>query len=167
MSPKRLTFILFVLLAIVQCFIPARMIFAREEVLHSGVEYKFRTAPLDPHDPFRGKYIHLRFIDNTVQVAHSSDWPSGESIYAVIGEDSLGYAFIQSVTKEAPEEGENYLEARVNIIYSDGSRRLSIDYPFDRFYMDEFKAYQAELSYQESLADSTLSTFALVNIKNG
>ena len=45
--------------------------------------------------------------------------------------------------------------------------KISIDYPFDTYYMEESKAYDAELTYQRSQLDSTQITFALVHIKNG
>ncbi|HMB62545.1 MAG TPA: hypothetical protein VKN36_05700, partial [Eudoraea sp.] len=41
------------------------------------------------------------------------------------------------------------------------------DYPFDRFYMEESKANEAELTYRQSQRDTSKITYALVRIKNG
>ena len=44
---------------------------------------------------------------------------------------------------------------------------MRIEYPFDRFYMEETKAQAAEDMYRESIIDSTQVAYALVNIRNG
>ena len=48
----------FILVALVQLFVPAKMILDREDILDMGKEYKFKTEPIDPNDPFRGKIHH-------------------------------------------------------------------------------------------------------------
>lgn len=68
MNKKKILLLSFFLVAVVQLYVPSKMIWDREEVLRTGTEYKFRTAPIDPTDPFRGKYITLRFDDNTVDI---------------------------------------------------------------------------------------------------
>ena len=44
---------------------------------------------------------------------------------------------------------------------------LAIDYPFDRYYMEESKAYDAELTYRKSQLDTSQIAYALVSIKDG
>ena len=61
MNKKILLISAFVLVVLVQLYVPAKMIWGREEVLNTGTEYKFRTAPIDPNDVFRGKYINLNY----------------------------------------------------------------------------------------------------------
>ena len=53
----------------------------------------------------------------------------------------------------------------IHVTY-DGSKLL-IEFPFDRFYMEESKAYDAELTYNRTLPDTSQVAYALVNIKNG
>ena len=64
----------FVLVALMQLFVPANMIWSREKVLNEGKIYKFKTAPIDPNDPFRGKYISLNFEQNAIEVNNADDW---------------------------------------------------------------------------------------------
>jgi uncharacterized membrane-anchored protein len=52
---------LFALTCLAQWFVPAQMIYDQEQVLREGKTYHFKTAPIDPSDPFRGKYITLSF----------------------------------------------------------------------------------------------------------
>lgn len=143
------------------------MILNREEVLKSGKEYKFRTAPIDPNDPFRGKYITLDFKENIAKIDSTTQWARDEDIYVTFKTDYDGYANIHSVSKEKPTDNQDFLRAKVDYIMYDDSSKIVIQYPFDRYYMAESKAHKAEIIYLESIRDTTQVTYALVNIKNG
>jgi len=166
MINKKTQIVLFLLVALAQLYIPAKMIWDQEDVLKNGSEYKFKTAPVDPNDPFRGKYITLSFDNNTFEVENNKDWQQGDEIYVSITNGSDGFAKIASISEEKPEHHQDYVKAKVGFAMGKGSR-ISIDYPFDTYYMEESKAYGAELTYQRSQLDSTQTTFALVHIKNG
>lgn len=58
---RNLLLALLVVLAAAQLAVPASMIVQRETVLTQGRVYKFKTAPVDPVDAFRGRYVALRF----------------------------------------------------------------------------------------------------------
>ena len=60
MNNKR-NLILLLLLVCLQLFVPAKMIYDHEAILNKGKVFKFKTAPVDPSDPIRGKYITLQF----------------------------------------------------------------------------------------------------------
>jgi uncharacterized membrane-anchored protein len=167
MNTKYLTFFLFGLLALVQLYVPANMILRREEVLASGKEFKFQSAPVDPSDPFHGKYITLQYKHNTFATT-SRDWQSGDQIYVHLGLDQAGFATIRQVSREKPLSAADYVKARVGYVTQEKQQStLFINYPFDRFYMEESKALPAERAYFESLQDSTQVTYALVHIKEG
>lgn len=78
-----------------------------------------------------------------------------------IYKDKQRDAVINTITKNFP----------LNVMYwavnEDGTNKLTIYYPFDRYYMEESKAYDAELVYTKSLQDTTQVTYALVSIKDG
>lgn len=167
MNNKKILLGVFVLVALIQLFVPANMIWSREKVLSEGTEYKFKTAPIDPNDPFRGKYISLNFEQNTVEVENADDWMMQQKVYAILTTDEEGYAKISSVKKERPEGEEKYVQAKAHFVSFNGSNELSVEFPFDRFYMEESKAYDAELAYRESQIDSSQVTYALVSVKNG
>lgn len=158
----------FILLALVQLYVPASMILAQEKILKYGKEYKFKTAPIDPNDPFRGKYITLNYEDNTIKIPKESNWERGEVLYAVLKTDDDGFAKIQSVSKERPTGNPDFLKTKASYVsaFADSSE-LTIEYAFDRFYMEESKAPAAEQAYMESSRDARRSAYALVNIKDG
>ena len=167
MNSKKLLLTAFILVALVQLYVPAKMIWDRENVIETGIEYKFKTAPIDPSDPFRGKYITLNYDENTAIVSDGQNWVLGESIYVSLTTDNLGFAKIQSVSKTKPTDNENFIKAKVRFSSGNSSNKLTIDYPFDRYYMEESKAYDAELIYRQSQQDTNQVTYALVSIKNG
>jgi len=167
MNNKKLVISVFILVALVQLYVPANMIFEREEVLESGEEFKFITAPIDPNDPYRGKYIALRFKENTFEVRNPEDWSTGETVYVLFSKDTEGFAKIKSISKNKPADFQDFLKTHVSFVKRNGSNEIIIDYPFDRFYMEETKAHEAENAYTESQRDTSYKTYALVYIKNG
>jgi uncharacterized membrane-anchored protein len=139
-------------------------------VLETGTEYKFRTAPIDPNDPFRGKYITLNYVNNNYLVKDDGSWVDGESVFVTILNDKDGFAFIGAVSKVKPSNSQDFLKTKMRLINPDDfdhKVKLLIEYPFDRYYMGEFKANDAERAYNKSLQDTTRITYALVMIKNG
>jgi uncharacterized membrane-anchored protein len=168
MRNRYLPLFLFGLLALVQLYVPATLILNQEEVLATGRAYKFQTAPVDPSDPFRGKYITLQYRHNTIDVAGTRGWKNGEVIYVLLGRDRSGFARIRQVFKERPSQSPDYVKARVAAVAHDRHKNtLFIDYPFNRYYMEEFQALPAEQAYAASLQDTTQVTYALVHIKAG
>ncbi len=143
------------------------MVLDSEGVLDSGTEYKFKTAPVDPTDPFRGKYITLRYKDNRIDVENESDWTNSESIYVILSKDKAGFAKIKSISKEAPQYKADYFKAKISSVSSGGSNEVRIAYPFNRYYMEESKAEAAEKAYRKSQADTSKSAYALVRVKDG
>lgn len=165
---KKLILPAFVIMILVQLYVPAKMIFDAEQVWTDGKEFKFKTAPIDPADPFRGKYIRLTFDETSVQVSPDEEWYQGEPLFVNLTTDNAGFAKIGSVSKEAPGDSEDFIKATIRYVTgTDSITNLSIEYPFDRFYMEESKAYDAEQIYNESALDTNQVTYALVSVKKG
>jgi len=157
----------FILMALVQLYIPAKMIFSNEALLEGGKEFKFKTAPIDPNDAFRGKYITLSFKENSTRVENAQDWNNGDQIFVSLTQDENGFAIISGVSKDKPIESEDYVTASIDYIINDTVSWVSIDYPFNRYYMEESKAQDAEQAYREAARDTAQVTYALVVVKNG
>lgn len=158
-------FILFVLLAIIQICVPAQMIMKREAILKSGTAYKFKTEPVDPSDPFKGKYIVLQYELNDIQT-EDKGWQPHQDVYIAIVNDSLGFVKATSANSKQPEEGD-FVKAKVRW-FSAYDNTLSITLPFNEFYMEESKAYDAEMAHRNAQRDSIPSnTYALVYLKDG
>lgn len=64
MSPARR--LAFALVVAAQAVIPIGIIAANETALASGREITLATVPVDPLDPFRGRYVRLRYEISTL-----------------------------------------------------------------------------------------------------
>jgi uncharacterized membrane-anchored protein len=171
---KNTSVVLLTLLAIVQLAVLASIINGRENILRDGVAFRFKTRPIDPADPFQGRYVSLGFENNFVPVTHrhTEGLRYREPIYAMIATNSEGFACFSGWSRERPAAGA-FLKTRYlgeHTRWDQAARRsesqgIQIDIPFDRFYMDEAKAPRAEAAVR----DATRSTncWATVRILNG
>lgn len=140
---RNLVLAAFVVVCLIQLAAPASMIFRQERALAQGQPFKFVTAPVDPYDAFRGKYVALNFRDILPRLP--KDLPSGfrGKVYApiIVGED--GFARFGEAAL-APPQGA-YLRLNVEHGYPGEELRL----PFDHYFMEEEKAPAAERAYTE------------------
>jgi uncharacterized membrane-anchored protein len=165
MKPK-LIFGLFLVLAIVQLATPLGQIWKYEDILKSGQLYKFRTAPVDPYDAFRGKYVALNYA-NTETVLRKGDSVSQHDFaYVSLNCDENGFAQFVELSSKPPSAGD-YL--RVEFLYSfDDKARFAL--PFDKLFMAENMAPQAERAYRSvnrRNANLESRAYILVRIKGG
>jgi len=158
-------FILFIIVAGAQLFIPASMIFKQETILETGTAFKFKTQPVDPSDPFKGKYIYLNYEVNSIASTDSS-WVSGETMFLAIAKDSLGFVRATNAFRDNPKSGD-YIKATVEW-YDNNQNELRFSFPFNEFYMNETKAYDAEVAHRTAQNDTIPNnTYALVYVKDG
>lgn len=158
-------FSLFILVALAQLFIPAKMIFDQEDILKTGTAYKFKTQPIDPSDPFKGKYIYLNYEQNHVP-SNDSTWKRNEIVHVLVKQDSLGFVKATNVVRDEPESMA-YVTAKIDW-YDDREQMVYFTFPFNEFYMNETKAYDAEVAHNQAQQDSLPSnTYALVYVLKG
>ncbi len=168
MKNKNLLITLFLFVVIAQLFVPSQMIYNQEDILNTGKIVKFQCEPIDPNDPFRGKYITLKFKESGIKVKNLKEWNSNETIFAKIETSKDGFAKIKSISRTEPTDNSIYLKLKINyIIDYNSENKIYLDFPFNRFYMDENKAKKAEEVYTESTIDTTKIAYALVATKNG
>ncbi|MEO1051292.1 MAG: GDYXXLXY domain-containing protein [Bacteroidota bacterium] len=166
---KKIVIIGFVLMVIIQLYVPVGMIQSAEKVIAKGKVFKFETEPVDPYDPFRGKYITLRFKEDRFTMDKDSTWQSGQKVYALVEEGPSGFALVIDLRKETPSDTDDYFQAEVKYAnqYKSDSTVLTIQFPFDALYLEESKAPKAEELYRESLRDDDKLTYAMVSILKG
>ncbi|KAB8151718.1 hypothetical protein EZY14_017605 [Kordia sp. TARA_039_SRF] len=144
---KTYIYLLFSLMVIAQIVASAQIVYKHEATIHSENVYKFITAPIDPSDPFRGKYIVLDFKMNSF-TTDDEDWDYGEKAYLYLEKDEEDYAYIDTLSKTKLANNPNdYIIVETGSYY-DG--KIHFDLPFDTYYMKETKAYDAELLYREN-----------------
>lgn len=163
MNKTIVTFLLFGLF-VLQLLVPAQMIYQQEDTLKEGTSYKFKTQPIDPSDPFRGKYITLEYTLNSFET-HEDGWDNYHGmVYVYLKKDTLGFAEIETVSKTPLAINNDYVVAESKYSYN---CTIRFDLPFNRFYMNEYKAYDAEVSVRKAQRDTSKSCYGLVYIKDG
>ena len=162
---KKYLLVLFSLMCLAQWYVPAAMIGEQERLLSNGKIFRFKTAPVDPSDPFRGKYITLSFEAETFKITPGQPWDRNQNVFVVLKEDEDGFAAVADISTSPPGAETDFVEAEV--MFSD-EEMVRVRYPFERFYLEESKASEAEKMYWEANRnDSTQSAYAVVRIKNG
>ena len=163
---KTIIISLFSITVLAQWLVPLQMIWQEENIITKGTVYKFRTQPIDPTDPYRGKYITLDYEIRSFQTKDSI-WYGNDKVFVYLKTDSLGFAQVDRISKE--ELGGNnldFVEAEVDW-YSDYDKSLHFHLPFDRFYMEEHKAKPAERIVMERNPEKRMETYAKVAVNEG
>lgn len=165
---KKILVVAFPLMCLAQWFIPGKMIYDQEATLNHGTVYKFKTQPIDPTDPFRGSYITLNFESSIVVVDDSKEWRRGEEVFVTLKNNSGGFAQIDSISRTIPQ-GRDYFAAEIEYVSDyETPYTVRLTLPFQRFYLEESKAPEAERLYWEALQnDSSQVAYAVVSIQNG
>ncbi|GAA4272785.1 GDYXXLXY domain-containing protein [Aquimarina gracilis] len=140
------------------------MIWKQEDILKSGNAYKFKTMPIDPTDPFRGKYITLNYEMNSMTIT-DTNLTYGDKVRVYIEKDDNGFAKAVSLSKKPLDGQKDYVTAKITGNYKGV---VNFELPFNRFYMEETKAKDAEVAYTKVNRDSLKqNVYAIVHVKNG
>lgn len=171
MNP-RLPLLGLVLLCAAQWAVPACLVQRGQTTLTQGTQYRFRTAPIDPVDPFRGRYVVLDFEAARLALRTGAEtFDAGQRVYApiVVGNDGFATLGVPAVAKPT---GGHYLQARVQWV---NGGEIGLRLPFDRYYMDEHAAPEAERRYWEAsrprgtteAEDPRKPAFVTVRVRDG
>lgn len=169
---------IFILIALAQLAVPSWMIVEHERVLREGQVFKFRTAPIDPRDPFRGEYVALNFEAangswHDPRAAPDSTAEQGPYLerrsYAILGvSDTSGYAFILGLGKEPPASGP-YVSVSHWSSSNDPVSRVEL--PFDRYYLEEGDGAKTESmlmpQWNDGIVSQPLPAYAVVRVYKG
>ena len=150
--------IVFVFLALAQLAVPGSLIWKREHTLRLGSVWKFRTAPVDPIDAFRGRYVSLQFDVETQQVSPPENAGYGDTVFVTLKQNAEGFAEIDQVLSSKPS-GDAFLEAKLS--------GKSISLPFDKYWVTERDAPAAEAAYQNLSRRGQQNAFASVRVFRG
>lgn len=154
---------IFAVVALAQLAVPGWMIAQREIVLDRGTAYKFRTAPIDPYDPFRGRYVWLNFEETSVRYTGEGILTHGRPFYVTIETGADGYARLVAADLHPPASGD-YLQVESHWI--EGTM-LHVTLPFDRYYMNEKAAPAAEIAVRENSRLQNRNAYVTVRVLNG
>ena len=130
--------VVFGLIAFAQLAVPGSLIWKREHTLRQGSVWKFRTAPVDPVDAFRGRYISLQFEAETQEISPPANAGAGDPVFVTLKANTDGFAEIDQVSSTKPA-GDDFLAAELS--------GTTISLPFDKYWVNERDAPAAEAAY--------------------
>ena len=165
---KQYLILLLSLLVIAQLGVAGRMVFQQEKIIQKGQQFFFKAAPVDPHDPFRGKYMTLRFEAEQYESTDTTNWQRKEEVYVLLTTDVDGFAKILDLSTSPPGDDQPYFKATINYSHTQESLTyVELLFPFNRYYMEESKAPEAEKIYREALQQNKENIYAVVFINQG
>jgi len=148
----------FGLVGLAQLAVPASLIWKREQTLRHGSVWKFRTAPVDPVDAFRGRYVALQFDVETQEISPPPDAGSGQTVFVTMRQNAEGFAEIDQVLA-SPPPGDDFIEAKL------AGKTVSL--PFDKYWVNERDAPAAEAAYLAQSRRDKRNAFVTVRVFRG
>jgi uncharacterized membrane-anchored protein len=150
--------IVFLLVALAQLAVPASLIWKREQTLRKGSVWRFRTAPVDPVDAFRGRYVALEFEEEARQIAPPAGAEDGRKVFVTLRQTPEGFAEIDRITTSAPP-GDDFIEAQLH--------GTTVSLPFDKYWVTERDAPAAEAAYRAQSTREKQNAFVTVRVFKG
>lgn len=156
---------IFIVVTLLQFAAPVSLIWRYEYTLRTGRAYRFRTAPVDPYDAFRGRYVALQFDQTTAPVRDKQPVAYGQRLYAILEKGQDGFAQFKEAATVRPATGD-YLHVPVGAVDTNNNT-VTLLLPFDRFYMEETTAPQAEQVYREHSRRGQQDAYVIVRVRDG
>jgi len=163
---RSLMLALFLLVAAAQLYAPLSQIWTYEQILKTGRLYKFRTAPVDPSDAFRGRYVSLNFQGTWAPVKKGDKLDYRQHACVRLEEGPDGFVQFKELSLAPPKEADY---VKVECTWGNPPT-MNFTLPFDRYYMEESSAPKAEEAYREfgnRRNQTTDQTYVLVRISAG
>ena len=150
--------IVFVAVGLAQLAVPASLIWKREQTLRRGSVWKFRTAPVDPIDAFRGRYVALEFEAESQEISPPPNANYQQTVFVTMRQNSEGFAEIDQVNSSRPAS-DDFIEAQL--------RWKTVSLPFDKYWVTERDAPAAEAAYRAQSRRDKRNAFVTVRVFRG
>lgn len=173
---NRLRPLLWLVLGCLMLAIPLSMAARKEYVLRHGQTLRFRLAPVDPYDPYRGRFMALNFEvedkDYTLPAELKEDGAENRKVYVRLSVDDEGYARIDDILAYQPD-CDLWLVVELRgrgKFFGWGANRVVM--PFKRYYLNEDSAKAVEDEARDLLVQARRDkkpcpVHAVVRLKDG
>lgn len=168
-SGRALMWTALAVVVLAQLGVPLSMIASKETTLRQGNVFHFETAPVDPVDVLRGRYVRLAYAQTSVSAKPGLELSRGQTMYVSLEVGEGGMARMVEVSDRPPERGD-YLKLRTGRGYEldEAGGEVYVRLPFDRFYMDEHKAPSADVAMARlRRQEATDPSYAVVRVRDG
>lgn len=177
---RTLKITLLILMVILQLAVPLYMIKSHQITLQEGQQFKFKAAPVDPYDPFMGRYISINLEERSIPVEDIRQYRSGKTIYVALENAADGYAKVSGISFNRPNNPA-YFKTKIAYIQNTFGSPMELDtdnlnpipgkvflvIPFNRYYLPENLAIKAEKDWNKVLTSRNNEVFITVRIHQG
>lgn len=150
--------LVFALVGLTQLAVPASLIWKREQTLRHGTVWKFRTAPVDPVDAFRGRYVALQFEVEGQEISPPPNFGYDQTVFVTLRLNPEGFAEIDQVLPSRLAV-DDFIEAQL--------RGRTVSLPFDKYWVTERDAPAAEAAYRAQSRRDKQNAFCTVRVFRG
>jgi hypothetical protein len=156
MKPGVVSWLVFGVACAAQWLLPLASIRAREEVIAKGAVIRIAVTAPDPFDPLRGRYLRVRPKESEVllptELLHLR---VGKKVWVRLKEGPDGLHHLGEVALAQSAEGNDLQMKLGHALRRNGEsvpdkRRSSVNWPFDRFYVNEKLAPKADAWLREN-----------------
>lgn len=155
--------IIFGVAALAQWAGPLSRIYTYEQTLTQGTLIKLKCTAPDPYDPLRGRFLAIRPEQQQIPIPETLRLQEGTTFYASFSTGDDGLTTLSGVSLSPPENGESI---RLRTRYYAYGNNVNIDWPFERFYINEKLAPEADAWLAENIR-SAEGVIAEVRVLNG
>lgn len=159
---KTLPFIIFAVAALAQWAAPLSQIWSHEQTLAKGTLIRLKCGAPDPYDPLRGRYLAVRPEQREASVPAGLTIQNGAQVYITLTPGADGTSTITRLSTTPPDTG-TWLRVRLPWVYG---KDASIEWPFERYYINEKLAPEADKWFAENLRN-TKGIIAEVRVLHG
>jgi hypothetical protein len=157
----------FAVAAVAQWLLPLSGIWQHERVIARGTLLRIECGAPDPYDPLRGRYLAVRPAQSSV--SEPEGFPRGGGrvpVWATLEAGEDGLARIKSLSL-VPVSGPNVIALTARSFgTTNGTDVIGLKWPFDRFYLNERLAPDADKLVAERSRDGK-KTVAEVRLLDG
>jgi uncharacterized membrane-anchored protein len=164
MKHKSLLIAAFALVAMAQLLVPTLMISYKADYALKGKEFIFKIRHNRIGSSLRGNYLWLQFEADKFKVEDKSDWENSQRVFVTFGKDSVGYAKILNLTKEEPQNSQDWIKVRAFTSRLDSSS-LRITYPFGNYYIPDGDKKEVQSLFNQVISDSLKTISLKVHVK--
>jgi len=160
---KTLPWLLFGVMVLAQWAAPLHQVIQHEQVLAQGELVRFKCQAPDPYDPLRGRYLRVAVDNPKASESDLKGLRPHQEVHVEVKVGADGMASFGHVTSTPPVSG-LYLTCRVpGYLYTP----VTLELPFDRYYLNENAAPAADAWLAEKQLDRTKLTWVEVRLLKG
>ena len=157
----------FLVVSLFQLLFIYRIVHNYNVLLNKGETYLFQLQMNDPSDVFRGKYLQLRFKNNTYLKTDSLQLKPGQTLWVKIIKDAHGFTKIERVYYVKPKNLKGVIKAKTGYMRPSGNgQEIKIVFPFRKYYLNENRTRELESLPRPSVSNDK-DNYVGVKVWNG